>query len=187
MYKVLLIGYSAGGLKPALTILKQLPCDFPVPILVVGHSTAEGTQLTPDLIGQSIKLTAWLAYDKQTISAGNVYIAPPNYHLLMESDNQLALSVDEPECYVRPSIDVLFETACDATNGKLLAVQLSGSNQDGSRGLAYIHKHHGTTFVQSPDSAEFTTMVEAALEIMTPDYIATPKDIAAILSGIGKA
>lgn len=187
MYKVLVIGYSAGGLKPALTILQQLPRDFPVPILVVGHSSDQGTQLTPGLIDQSIPLTVLPAHDKQVITPGHVYIAPPNYHLLMESEQQLALSVDEPECYVRPSIDVLFETACDATKGNMLAVQLSGANTDGSKGLAYINQHKGTTFVQSPDSAEFTAMVESALEIMTPDYVAPPKDIASILSAIGKA
>ncbi len=102
------------------------------------------------------------AEDKEPISGGTVYFAPPDYHRLVENDRHLTLSDDEPVLYSRPSIDVLFESAADAYGPGLVGVVLSGANRDGANGLKAVAEAGGTVIVQNPDSAYAAAMPEAA-------------------------
>ena len=119
------------------------------------------------------------ASDKERISAGQIYVAGPGYHLSVEHDLTLSLSQEEPVHFSRPAIDFLFISAADAYGDSLLGVLLTGANEDGARGLAYIKNNGGRTIVQDPRDAQVALMPEAALALHQPDHILT-------LSGIGQ-
>lgn len=104
------------------------------------------------------------AEDKQSLEAGTIYFAPPDYHLLVETDRNLSLSSDEPVLFSRPSIDILFESAADAFGPDLIAIVLTGANRDGADGLAAVHNAGGTVIVQNPEGAHARAMPEAAIQ-----------------------
>ncbi|HEX6894684.1 MAG TPA: chemotaxis protein CheB, partial [Bryobacteraceae bacterium] len=112
---------------------------------------------------------------------GTVYIAPANYHLLVEKDS-LALSTESPVGWARPSIDVLFESAADAWGERVIGVILTGANSDGSLGLARIKEAGGLTIAQDPSEAEFPVMPRAAMAASRIDHVLTLVDISALLA-----
>ena len=123
------------------------------------------------------------AEDKEPIRGGVAYVAPPNYHLLVEPDLCLSLSSDEPVLYSRPSIDVLFESAADAYGNSVAAVVLTGANSDGARGLRAVADAGGLTLVQNPESAEARAMPEAALALCPTARTLNLVQLAATLQG----
>ena len=169
--KLVVVGVSAGGLHAVGTILRGLPADFPVPIVVVQHRAKESTALA-SVLQESTGLRVCEIEDKMPIEAGQVYIAPPDYHVLVE-DGYLSLSVDAPVTYSRPSIDVLFESAADELGDGVIGVVLTGANHDGARGLRSIVQRGGKALVQSPESAEMSIMPRAALGAV-PDAMVVP-------------
>jgi two-component system chemotaxis response regulator CheB len=122
------------------------------------------------------------AEDKEPFISGYTFLAPGGYHLLVEHDGSFSLNVDEPVCYSRPSIDVLFETAAKAFTSDTVGILLSGLNNDGAKGLHEIKKQGGFTIVQDPKSAQYPDMPEAALRIFKPDLILSPAGIAGFLN-----
>jgi two-component system chemotaxis response regulator CheB len=120
------------------------------------------------------------AGDKDTIERGRVYVAPPDYHLLVEGDG-FALSVDEQVQYSRPSIDVLFDTAADVYGDRLIGVVLTGANEDGAYGLTRVKRRGGVTIVQDPETAEKRTMPDAAIATGAADRVAPLDRVAALL------
>jgi two-component system, chemotaxis family, protein-glutamate methylesterase/glutaminase len=170
-FKLAVIGVSAGGLHAVGTILRGLPADFPVPIVVVQHRAKESTALA-SVLQECTRLRVCEIEDKMPIEAGRVYIAPPDYHVLVE-DGYLALSVDAPVTYSRPSIDVLFDSAADELGDGVIGVVLTGANHDGAAGLRSIVRRGGKAIVQSPESAEMSIMPRAALSAV-PDAIVVP-------------
>jgi two-component system chemotaxis response regulator CheB len=175
------IGGSAGSLEVLRPLVRELPRELPCPVVIVIHLPAHSSGLA-ELLGAETALRVKQAEDKEPIVAGTVYIAPPSYHLLIESQLTFALSVDAPVHFSRPSIDVLFETACDVFGAGLVGVLLSGASEDGAAGLQEIHAAGGTTIVQSPLSAEVAIMPAAALALFEPTYIWSPNDIASGLT-----
>ena len=175
------IGGSAGALEVLRMIVRELPRSLSCPVVIVIHLPSQSSGLA-ELLAADTVLRVKQAEDKEPITAGTVYIAPPSYHLLVESQLTLALSVDAPVHFSRPSIDVLFETACDVYGAGLIGVLLSGASEDGAAGLQEIHAAGGTTIVQSPLSAEVAIMPAAALALFEPTYIWSPNDIASGLT-----
>lgn len=173
------IGASAGALDALSTVLPVLPADYPLPILVVVHLPPNKDSLFADILAAKCKVPVQEAEDKETIKPGTVYLAPPDYHLLMEKDGVLSLSSDEEVHFSRPSIDVLFESAADACGAALTGIILTGANQDGAAGLRAIADAGGTVIVQQPAQAQAATMPQAALaacpsaRVMTLPMIAT--------------
>jgi two-component system chemotaxis response regulator CheB len=171
------IGGSAGSTAALATVLPALPVDFCAPILVVVHLSATATPLLAELLTPRSRLPLQEAEDKMPVAAGTVYLAPPDYHLLVEADAHLSLSVDDPVFFSRPSIDVLFESAAEVYGSGLVAILLSGANEDGARGLALARKRGGHTIVQDPATAPIGTMpaaairLGAAMEVLTLDGI----------------
>ncbi|GFE91573.1 chemotaxis protein CheB [Steroidobacter agaridevorans] len=180
------IGGSAGALEVLRAIVRELPQPLSCPVVIVIHLPAHSSGLA-ELLGAETPLIVKQAEDKEPMVGGTVYIAPPSYHLLVESQRSFALSVDPPVHFSRPSIDVLFETASDVYGAGLIGVLLSGASEDGAAGLQEIHTAGGTTIVQSPLSAEVAIMPAAALALFEPTYIWSPNDIAfgltSLLSG----
>jgi two-component system chemotaxis response regulator CheB len=147
-----------------MTLLPALPAETSFPLLIVTHFPPDRESLLPSLLAPSCAITVKEAEDKEEIQPGIAYLAPPNYHLLVDPDFRLSLSSDEPVLYSRPSIDVLFESAADAYGSGLLGIVLTGANQDGARGLRTICDLGGRAWIQSAESAESPAMPLAALE-----------------------
>ncbi|MGV3617216.1 MAG: chemotaxis protein CheB [Fimbriimonas sp.] len=158
------LGASAGAVEALSEILPNLPAAFPIPIFIVVHLPPDRASALAELFQAKCQIRVKEAEDKEPIRPGTVYFAPPNYHLLVEMDGRLSLSADEPVLYSRPSIDVLFESAADAYEARLLGIVLTGASSDGAAGLRSVCEAGGAAIVQSPASAHMPTMPRAALE-----------------------
>jgi two-component system, chemotaxis family, protein-glutamate methylesterase/glutaminase len=180
-YDLIVAGASLGGYDALAVLLGALPEAFPVPLAVVQHRSVDSEELLPVLLGRVCRLPIVEVEDKQPILPGTVYLAPANYHLLVERDH-FALSVDARVQYARPSIDVLFESAADVYRESLLAILLSGSNEDGASGIARIKARGGLTIVQDPASAESARMPSAAIAASPVDHVLPLAEIAQFLN-----
>jgi two-component system chemotaxis response regulator CheB len=176
-FHTVVIGVSAGGFKALHTILPEFPVDFPCPVIIVQHRQATGDNFLVESLNSKCSLYIKEAEDKETIKPGNVYIAPGGYHLLVERDRTLSLSMDEPVSYARPSIDVLFETSAGAFGSHLIGVILSGANSDGSDGIRIIKANGGLTIAQDPETAEVSVMPLCAIATKCIDFILPLEDI----------
>jgi two-component system chemotaxis response regulator CheB len=176
-YGAVVIGASAGGTKALQQILPRLPGNFPLPISIAQHlhPQQEGAAIIHYSGGSA--LTVKDADEKETLRSGFVYFAPPNYHLLIETDHTFSLSIDPKVNFTRPSVDVLFESAADAYGAQLIGIVLSGANQDGAAGLRYIKQRGGLTIVQAPADAEVGYMPQAAIAAAHPEQILTASSI----------
>ncbi|HEY0963724.1 MAG TPA: chemotaxis protein CheB [Pseudomonadales bacterium] len=157
------IGASAGALDALSVILPPLPADFRLPLFLVVHLPPDKESLLTDILAAKCRLRVREAEDKIPIEGGTLYVAPPNYHMLVESDGCLSLSSDEEVHFSRPSIDVLFESAADAYGEALGGIVLTGANEDGAAGLRAIAAAGGTAVVQQPALAMAAAMPQAAL------------------------
>jgi two-component system chemotaxis response regulator CheB len=184
--RAVVIGASAGGIAAMRELVAQLPRSFPVPILLVLHIKGRVNADYSRLFGDPAPLGAKEADDKEVPIAGRIYVAPAGYHLLVETDGSLSLSIDPLVNFSRPSIDVLFETAAIAHGPDLAGVLLTGANGDGAAGLAAIRQRGGRVAVQDPASAEASAMPEAALKALKarPDCVGRPLVLGAWLADL---
>jgi len=180
-YEAIVIGTSSGGMNALKFLFSVLPVDFSLPIIIVQHIGPRSDSQWIDLLNTNSKLSIKEADEKEKIENGKVYIAPPNYHLLIEKDKTFSLTIDERVNYSRPSIDVLFESAAEAYKNKLIGVILTGSNNDGTNGLKRIKEYGGLTIVQDPATAESSYMPASAIAVVQIDYILTLEDIMKLL------
>jgi two-component system chemotaxis response regulator CheB len=162
------IGTSLGGLNALQVVLAALPADFPAPLAIVQHRTKEGGATLAKLLQASCRLAVVEPEDKEPIRAGHVYLAPADYHLMVETaapggPPHLCLSTEGPVNHSRPSIDVLFETAAEAFGPQVVAVVLTGASEDGARGAERVRRHGGTVLIQDPASAQSAVMPLAAM------------------------
>ncbi len=171
-YRAIVMGVSAGGMNALEAVLFPLPPDFPVPLIIVQHmSPDQSDNYLIEYLNNNCSLNVKEADEKELIQGSNVYMAPPDYHLLLESDGTLSMSVDDRVNYSRPSIDVLFESAAEAYSSGLIGIVLTGANSDGAEGLKTIKENGGLTIVQDPETAESRAMPVAAIEKCDVDYI----------------
>ena len=183
---VIVIGASAGGLKALTEILSSLSADFKLPIVIVQHLSPESMNLSVSQLDRISPLEVKEADDKELILPGFVYIAPPNYHLLLEKDHSIGLSVDPKVNFSRPSIDVLFETAAEAFAGELAAVVLTGANGDGTMGCRKIKEYGGIIIAQDPETAEVDVMPKSVIDNVGADYILSLSEIGIFLNNLVK-
>jgi two-component system, chemotaxis family, protein-glutamate methylesterase/glutaminase len=179
--EIIVVGASLGGLKAMGALLADLPEGFSVPLGLVQHRQAESEGRLVGLLQRHTKLRVTEAEDKEAIVGGNVYLAPSDYHLLVESGH-FALSTEAPVSYARPSIDVLFESAAESYGNRALGVVLTGANDDGARGVASIRRAGGLVIVQAPETAEARSMPEAALREVPDAHSLSVDAIAAFLA-----
>jgi len=177
--RAVVIGASAGGVAALFEVLGALSPAFALPVLCVLHLPDDRHSQLAEVLQRRLHRPVHEACDKEPISSGQIYVAGPGYHLSVEHDLTLSLSQEEPVHFSRPAIDFLFISAADAYGDGLLGVLLTGANEDGARGLAYIKNNGGRTIVQDPRDAQVALMPEAALALHQPDHILT-------LSGIGQ-
>ncbi len=162
-YEAVVIGVSAGGLTALTFILEMLPANFPLPIIVVQHRSRDERTLLEEILQTKCNISIKQADEKEQIKGGTVYLAPPDYHLLIESDHTFSLAYDAPVNYSRPSIDVLFETAASVFQDKLIAIILTGASSDGAEGIKMVKEYGGLTIAQDPKTAAFPFMPQAAI------------------------
>jgi len=171
MYDLVCIGASWGGLKAVGQVLADLPAELDLPIAIAQHRHPDSPEGTLAQLLQAQTNRAVLdVEDKMAIEPRHVYIAPPNYHLLVERGS-FALSVDERIQFARPSIDVLFETAAHAYGSGVIGIILTGANDDGAHGLARIKRVGGVAVIQDPLGAARRTMPDAAIAATVADAI----------------
>jgi len=170
-YKTIVIGTSAGGLFALSVILEKLPSGYPVPLVVVQHRSKDQKGVLEEVLQIKCKISIKQADEKEKIEGGFVYIAPPDYHLLVETDKTFSLSSDEHVHFSRPSIDVLFETAAMVFKETLIGIILTGANDDGAAGIVAVKKYGGLTIAQNPGEAQFAFMPEASIETKAVQYI----------------
>ena len=170
-YEAIVIGVSSGGMKALIYICSALPADFSIPIIVVQHISSRSDNQWIKLINDKCNLHIKEADEKEKIEKGNIYIAPPNYHLMIERNKTFSLTIDERVNFARPSIDVLFESAAEACKNKLIGVVLTGSNSDGTAGLKKINEYGGLTIAQDPETAESAFMPASAIAAVQVDYV----------------
>ena len=180
-YEAIVIGTSAGGLKALVSVLADLPEDFPIPILVVQHLPTTRDSFLVDYLNENIALKVQEAESHECIVNSVVYVAPPNYHMLIEKTGCIVLSVEEKVNFSRPSIDLLFITAAEKFKQNLIGIILTGANSDGSKGLKRIKELGGTTIVQDPDEAEVSAMPNFAIQAVQIDYILKNKMITKVI------
>lgn len=185
--EAVVIGASAGALEALSIILPALPASFDLPIFVVVHVPPDKKSILAELFDAKCKVKVREAEDKEPVAGGTVYFATADYHLLVEADKTLSLSNEEPVLYSRPSIDVLFESAADAYGPGLIAVVLTGANQDGAAGLAAVVRAGGVAIVQTPQGAYAAAMPEAAIAAAPGARVLSLDQISLYLQGLEKA
>ncbi len=161
---LVVIGGSAGSLEVLLQVLPGLDQSLATPVVIVLHRKNYAASILTDLFSARTRLPVKEAEEKDVLQPGVVYLAPPDYHLLLESNGTLSLDYSEKVNFSRPSIDVTFSSAARLYGPRLLAILLSGANADGVEGLWNVHETGGTVAVQDPASAEVRFMPEQALE-----------------------
>ena len=179
--EVIVVGCSLGGMHALQTILTGLPKEFCLPIVVAQHRHKRSNEGLPAFLRRSTHLKVVDADDKQRIRQGTMYLAPADYHLLIDRGGELNLSVDDAVRYSRPSIDVLFESAADVYGAALIAVLLTGANEDGTRGAKRVKLRGGTVLAQDPATAEAREMPQAAIDAGVVDQILPLDQIASFL------
>ncbi|MDD5216400.1 MAG: chemotaxis protein CheB [Methylococcales bacterium] len=181
MYKMLVIGLSAGGMPLVKQLLTALPSDYSLPIALVAHLPQDFQSHFDKVLDCSTNLPVSIVRDKDPIKAGHIYIAPAGYHLLIEQNHRFALSADKAVKAVRPSIDVLFSSAAEVFENDLIAVILSGANSDGADGMAIVKQLGGLCIVLNPADTEFNTMPNAVINAVDVDYIVSIEEMISLL------
>lgn len=181
-YRAGVLGASAGGQAALRRVLGALPADFPAPLLVVQHRAPQGGEYMIRDLDEAAALAVKEADEKEPVRPGVVYVAPANYHLLVEADGRLSLSVGPRVRFARPSIDVLFESAADAWGPRLVAAVLTGANRDGGAGLRRVADRGGVSLVQDPAAAESAAMPRAALAAVPESRVLPLRAIGPFLS-----
>ncbi|MBN2669644.1 MAG: chemotaxis protein CheB [Bacteroidales bacterium] len=176
-YKALIIGGSAGSFQVIVQLLSHLPENYPLPILLSLHRLKHVRNGFVEALSIKSKIKIIEPHDKEIIKAGVAYLAPANYHMLVDLDRRISLSIGPQVNHSRPSIDLSFQTAAESYRDKLVGVILSGANKDGAYGLKKVGDYGGFTIVQDPKEAQISTMPTSALNLFNPNKIFTVNQI----------
>ena len=183
-YELVVIGASWGGLRAVGAVLEGLGDESPAAIVVAQHRGPSSGERLVQLLQRQTALRVREAEDKDELVPASVYLAPPDYHTLIESDGTIALSTEEHVRHARPSIDVLFRSAAEAYRERCVGVVLTGANEDGADGLALIKTLGGVAIVQDPRTAERREMPSAAIEATNADVVLPLAEIGLFLRGL---
>ena len=180
-FRIVTIGTSLGGFDALSILFGALSREFPLPIAVVQHRSADDSDTLVSLLSRCSNVPVKEVNDKDPIEAGNAYVAPPDYHLIVE-EGHFALSTDEPVRHARPSIDVLFESAAESYREGVIAVLLTGSSADGTDGASRVKQAGGMVIVQDPATAEGREMPRSAIASVEVDSVLPLTGIASYLT-----
>lgn len=183
-YKYIVIGGSAGSFQLVSKILEALPVGYPYSIFLTLHRLKHIRTGFVEALAIKSNIKIEEPKDKDAFYPGKAYLAPANYHMLIEPGNNFALSIDEPVNHTRPSIDLTFKSAAYVLKDKLIGILLSGANRDGAIGLKEVQDHGGLTIVQNLDEAQVRTMPEAGLKMAQNSKVMTTDQIIEFLLNI---
>jgi two-component system chemotaxis response regulator CheB len=182
---MIVMGGSLGGMQSAQSILQTLPANFALPIVIALHRPPDDEDMLTPLLQRGCALRVSEVVDKEPIETGRVYVAPADYHVLIEADC-LSVSVDERVNHARPSIDVLFESAALVYGARAIGVILSGAGIDGAKGAAAIEQSAGTVLIESPATALRPDLPAAAVAATVASKSLPLPQLAAALCGLGR-
>jgi two-component system chemotaxis response regulator CheB len=182
---VIVIGSSAGGVTALQKLVAGLPATFEAPILVVQHVSADAKSYLPQILTNVGPLPAGHPKDGQPLLAGNIYLAPPDHHLLIEHGHIL-VKKGPKENRFRPSIDALFRSAAYSYGPRVIGVILTGMLDDGTSGMWSVQRMGGTTIVQDPIEALYPSMPSSALQYVDVDYVVPLEQIGTLLVELTK-
>lgn len=177
---IVVIGASAGGFEATQVIVAGLPADFRGAVFVTVHLFPRSDGILPQLLRRSGPLPAVSAEDGMPIEMGSIYVAPPDYHLVLQN-GFMQLSHGPRENMQRPCINVMFRSAAAAYEDRVAGVLLTGLLDDGAAGLWEIQQHHGTTIVQDPEEATYRSMPDSAIRGLNVQYIVRLREIPPLL------
>jgi two-component system, chemotaxis family, protein-glutamate methylesterase/glutaminase len=180
-FGIVAIAASAGGLKALSEVISTLPANFPVPIAIIQHLDPKHRSLMADILSRRTKLQVKQAEQGEMMKPGTIYIAPPNYHLLVTSQGHVKLTQSQVMHFVRPSADVLFESVADSYKSRAIAVVLTGTGVDGAMGVREIKQKGGIAIVEDSNTCEFDGMPKAAIKTGVVDRILPLSEIATAL------
>jgi two-component system chemotaxis response regulator CheB len=180
--EIIAIGGSVGGIKAVSEILKSLPADFPIPIVIVLHRLRNVSSSLQSVIQDSTELRIKEADEKETITPSCAYIAPANYHLLIEEDRTFALDYSETVKYSRPSIDLTFECIAEIYGKAAIGILLTGANDDGANGLLRMKNAGAKCYVQDPNTAHAKVMPRTAISLGAYSNVLPLEEIGLLLS-----
>jgi two-component system, chemotaxis family, protein-glutamate methylesterase/glutaminase len=181
---IVLLGGSAGAFKLILRAIRNFLPDTKKTIIIVIHRKKNFYSEIENIFGENTKMTLKEIADKEPIKKNTIYIAPANYHTLIEKKGYFSLDVSDAIWYSKPSIDVTFESAADTFGDRCTAILLSGANQDGAEGLLKLRNNGALTIVQHPDDAEMSDMPQSAINLNAAEYTLRTEDIFALLETV---
>jgi two-component system, chemotaxis family, protein-glutamate methylesterase/glutaminase len=183
MTRIVVLGTSAGGIEALRTIVAALPEDFPVALCVVMHTAPEGPSVLPEILDRASRLVAVHPRDGERLKPGRIYVAPPDYHLVLEP-GRLRVTKGPKENRFRPAIDPLFRSAAQVFGPGAIGVILTGSLDDGTSGLDVIKRLGGTALVQDPEEALYPSMPRSAIDHVAVDHVVPLAEIAPLLTDL---
>ncbi|MBL4674959.1 MAG: chemotaxis protein CheB [Mucilaginibacter sp.] len=175
--RILLLGGSAGSFKLLFRLVKLLPMDFNKTVIIVIHRKKNFFSEIEKLFAENSRMLLREISDKEPVQSNAIYIAPANYHSLVEKEGYFSLDVSEAVWYSKPSIDVTFESVAEVYKDRVTAVLFSGANQDGAGGLLKLRQSGALTIAQDPADAEMTEMPQSAIDINAAEYILSAEQI----------
>jgi two-component system chemotaxis response regulator CheB len=181
-YELVALGGSNGALDVVTEILGGLPDKINYALVIVLHQSRQADSLLQKVLQVKTKLRVNEPLDKEPVEKGSVYIAIPNYHLMIEKDKTFAYSYSELVNYSRPSIDVFFETAASAYQSRMAAIILTGANADGASGIVHAKQSKALTIAQNPSSALSPFMPESAIKTGCVDMVLNISEIITTLT-----
>jgi two-component system chemotaxis response regulator CheB len=169
-YDLVVVAASAGGIHALSVVVGALPEDFPAAVVVVQHLDPRHRSLIDDILSRRTKLSVRQVSTGDRVEPGTVFVAPPDHHVLVSADGSFTLSKAELVHFVRPSADLLFESAAGSYGDRVIGVVLTGTGSDGSMGVEAVKKAGGTVIAESRESAQFFGMPEAAIRTGSVDF-----------------
>jgi two-component system, chemotaxis family, protein-glutamate methylesterase/glutaminase len=183
-FEIVALASSAGGLGALTSVLSGLPQGFPAPVVLVQHLDPRHRSLLADLLSRRTELAVKMAADGDRVTAGSVFVAPPDHHLLVAPGGRLTLSQSELIHFLRPCADILFESVAASFPARAIAVVLSGTGSDGAKGVEAIKRTGGAVIAQDEASSEFFGMPSAAIATGAVDAVLPLAAIAPALVGL---
>lgn len=183
-YAIVAIAASAGGVTALSQVLGALPAGLPVPVVIVQHLDPRHRTVLAEVLGRRAKLPVRLANEGDRVEPGNVFIAPPDRHLLVAGDGRLTLSGSEAVNFVRPSADLLLQSVAASYGPRAIACVLTGTGSDGAVGASAVKSRGGTVIAEDPALAEFAGMPTAVVAAGAADYIRPLDEIASVICGL---
>jgi two-component system chemotaxis response regulator CheB len=184
-YRLLVIGGSAGSVRVLIDAIPFVRKNIDLAIILVLHrKNVTDNNLLVDLLTAKTPLPVKEVEEKDAITPGTFYIAPPDYHVLIENEHTISLDVSEKVNFSRPSIDVTFESAARVYGRSLACLLLSGANTDGAEGIKIAAAYGALTAIQDPETAEVPVMPRSAADIVKIDKVLKPSEIAAFINNL---